>query len=114
MSKTTIFILGVVSCLVAHTQCEDRIACPSMSNPGNLRNDEIISKNFFESIHVRYPSTGNLFTSKITCILITDLNKGPSQPVITGGVGFEYVEVDITPGLLEKLNYQIQVYTALP
>ncbi|XP_072393430.1 uncharacterized protein [Diabrotica undecimpunctata] len=107
-----VFILGLVCCLVAHIQCEDTTECLDTLHPGYLRYDEIITKDFFEPIHVRYPLSG-FFNSKITCIVVTDLNKGSSQPKITQGVGFEYVEIDITPGLLEKLHYEIQIYTQL-
>ncbi|XP_028129661.2 uncharacterized protein LOC114325731 [Diabrotica virgifera virgifera] len=108
----TFLILGVVSCLVVCIQCESVNACPDELSPGHLRCDDTISTGFNDPIHTRCPPSG-FFTSKITCVLVTDLYRGTSKPVINGGVGFAYVEVDIDSDLLTKLSYEIQVYTQL-
>ncbi|XP_050504460.1 uncharacterized protein LOC126883225 isoform X1 [Diabrotica virgifera virgifera] len=111
MSKI-VFILGVVSCLVGHIQSEDVVACQNTAKPGYMQNDEKLSMDYNQPIHVRYPTTG-FYTSQITCILIKDLYKGTSIPVVTPGIGFNYVHVDIASGLFTKLYYEIKVYTQI-
>ncbi|XP_056644600.1 uncharacterized protein LOC130450294 [Diorhabda sublineata] len=107
------FIIIFLLCTELYTARSDSVVdCPDQTKPGDKQLDYEIKGTINEKIHIVAPSVG-FYDNKISCILISDLGHSSATPVIgPGGIGFNYVEVTITPGFLESLHYHIQIYTS--
>uniref|UniRef100_A0A6P7F2V8 Uncharacterized protein LOC114325738 isoform X3 n=1 Tax=Diabrotica virgifera virgifera TaxID=50390 RepID=A0A6P7F2V8_DIAVI len=114
MSKTIVTLI-FVCCIVAHVQCKTFVDCVDTENPGALSFDEQISSGSHKSIREQIPANPrNWFKSAISCIMIYFENNNNTPVIYEGGVGSEYVVIDLDFSSVLQSTYRVQIYTLEP